>query len=108
MSLYVYLAALNTSAQAWEDTGETIRGSRKSLADIDASLLGPRVATAAQGFIDTWLSEIKSLQTKATDHGDALREAAMLVHQADEDTIARSQQLMAWTDRNASPTAGPS
>ena len=104
MSLYVYLAALNSSAQAWEDTGETIRGSRKSLADIDASLLGPRVATAAQVFIDTWLSQIKSLQTAATDHGDALREAAVLVHQADSDTIARSQQLLAWTDRNASPT----
>ena len=106
MSLYVYLAALNTSAQAWEDTGETIRGSRKSLADIDTSLLGPRVATAAQGFIDTWLSEIKTLQTAATDHGDALREAALLVHQADADVVARSQSLLAWTDRNASPTGG--
>lgn len=106
MSLYVYLAALNTSAQAWEDTGETIRGSRKSLADIDANLLGPRVATAAQGFIDTWLTEITSLQTAATDHGDALREAVLLVHQADADTIARSQELLAWTDRNASPIGG--
>lgn len=106
MSLYVYLAALNSSAQAWEDTGETIRGSRKSLADIDASLLGPRAATAAQAFIDTWLSEIKTLQTTATDHGDALREAALLVHQADADAIASSQQLLAWTDRNASPTGG--
>ena len=106
MSLYVYLAALNTSAQAWEDTGETVRGSRKSLADIDASLLGPRVATAAQGFIDTWLTEITNLQTAATDHGDALREAALLVHQADADTIARSQELLAWTDRNASPIGG--
>lgn len=106
MSLYVYLAALKTSAQAWEDTGETIRGSRKSLADIDASLLGARVATAAQGFIDTWLSEIKTLQTAATDHGDALREAALLVHQADADVVARSQQLLVWTDRNTSPTGG--
>ncbi|MEO5665979.1 MAG: hypothetical protein ABIR39_22140 [Nocardioides sp.] len=106
MSLYVYVAALKTSAQSWEDTGETIRGSRKSLSDIDASLLGPRVATAAQGFIDTWLTEIKSLQTAATDHGDALREAALLVHQADADSIARSQELLAWTDRNVSPTGG--
>ena len=24
--------------------------------------------------------------------------------QADSDTIARSQQLLAWTDRNTSPT----
>ncbi|EON24331.1 integral membrane sensor signal transduction [Nocardioides sp. CF8] len=104
MSLYVYLAALNTSAQAWEDTGETIRGSRKSLSDVDAGLLGPRVATAAQAFIDTWLSEIKALQTTATDHGDALREAAMLVHQADVDVIERTKQLLLWTDRNISPT----
>lgn len=103
MSLYVYLAALLTSARAWEETSETIRGSRKSLSDIDASLLGPRVATAAQAFIDTWLSEIKTLQTAATDHGDALREAALLVEQADADTIARSQQLLAWTDRDVSP-----
>ena len=106
MSLYVYLAALNTSAQAWEEAGETVRGSRKSLADIDASLLGPRVATAAQAFIDTWLTEIKSLQTAATDHGDALREAALLVHQADADAIEHSQQLLTWTDRDVSPTGG--
>lgn len=106
MTLYVYLAALRTSAQAWEDTGETIRGSRKSLTDIDAGLLGPRVAIAAQAFIDTWLSEITSLQTAATDHGDALREAALLVHQADADVIARSQQLLVWSDRTTSPTGG--
>lgn len=106
MSLYVYLAALNTSATAWEDAGETLRGARKSVGDVDASLLGPRVAPAAQAFIDTWLSEIKALQTAATDHGDALREAAVLVHQADADTIARSQQLLVWTDRDVSPTGG--
>ncbi|UUZ58638.1 hypothetical protein [Nocardioides sp. B-3] len=73
MSLYLYLAALSRSARAREDAGETIRGSRKSPADIDASLLGPRVATAARAFIDTRLSEIKTLQTTATDHGDAAR-----------------------------------
>jgi hypothetical protein len=106
MSLYVYLAALSSSAQAWEDTSETVRGSRKSLSDVDASLLGPRVATAAQAFIDTWLAEIKTLQTTATDHGDALREAALLVNQADTDAIERSQQLMVWTDRNVSPIGG--
>ena len=39
MSLYVHLAALNESAQAWEDTSATVRGSRKSLSDVDASLL---------------------------------------------------------------------
>ena len=104
MSFYVYLAALSTSARAWEDTSETIRGARKSLADIDATLLGPRVATAAQAFIDTWLIEIAALQTSASDHGDALREAALLVHQADTDAIERSRQLLTWTDRDATPT----
>lgn len=106
MSLYVYLAALTTSAQAWEDSSETVRGSRKSLADIDAALLGPRVATAAQTFIDTWLAEIKKLQTSASDHGDALREAALLVHQADTDVIERNKQLLMWTDRSTSPIGG--
>jgi len=106
VSFHVYLAALNTSAQAWEDTSETIRGARKSLADIDASTLGPRVASTAQAFIDTWLSEIKTLQTSASDHGDALREAALLVHQADTDAIERNQQLLLWTDRDTTPTGG--
>lgn len=107
MTLYVYLAALQTSAQNWEDNAETIRGSRKSLDDIDPSLLGPRVAAAAQVFIDTWMAEIKVLETSANDHGDALREAALLYHHADQDVIERSQQLLAWTDRNISPTGVP-
>jgi len=104
MTLYVYLAALNTSAQAWEDTSETVRGASKSLADVDASLLGDRVAGAAKSFIDTWMTEIKRLQTTAGDHGDALRDTALLYAQADSDVIERSQQLMAWTDRNVSST----
>lgn len=104
MSLYVYLAALNASAQHWEAAGETIRGARRSLADVDAALLGPRVATAARAFMDTWLAETKTLQTAASDHGDALREAALLVHQADADAIDRSQQLLLWTDRDITPT----
>ena len=106
MSLFVYLAAVNKAALAWEDTSETVRGSRKSLADIDTALLGPRVASAAQGFLDTWLSEVKTLQSSASDHADALREAALLVHQADADMLERSQQLLIWTDRSASPTGG--
>lgn len=104
MSLHVHLAALTSSAQAWEDISETIRGSRKSLSDVDAGLLGPRVAAAAQAFIDTWLTEIWDLQVSATDHGEALREAALLVHRADTDVIERSQQLLLWTDRDVSPT----
>src|SRR5215207_8827296 len=102
MSLYVYLAALNRSAQAWEDTSETVRGSRKSLSDVDASLLGDRVESYARAFIDTWMTEIKRLETTADDHGDALREAAMLNARADRDVIERSQQLMVWTDRRVS------
>ena len=106
MSLYVYLAALNESAQAWEDTSETVRGSRRSLSDVDASLLGPRVESSAQVFIDTWMTEIKRLQTLASDHGDTLREAALLFDHSDRDAVERSQQLLVWTDRATSPTGG--
>ena len=106
MSLYVYLAALTTSAQAWEDTGETVRGARKSLSEAKPSLLGDKVVDAAQAFIDTWMDEIKSLQTAATDHGDALRDASLLYDQADSDVVERSQQLLVWTDRDTSPTGG--
>ncbi|MCW2835740.1 MAG: hypothetical protein JWN68_3693 [Nocardioides sp.] len=107
MSLYVYLGALTTSAQAWEDTSETIRGANKSLMEVDVDLLGDRVAGAAQGFIDTWASEINRLQTTARDHGDALREAALLYEQADTDVVERSQQLMVWADRDVSPGSVP-
>lgn len=106
MSLYVYLAALNKSAQAWEDTSESVRGSRKSLSDADVSLLGNRVAGAAKSFVDTWMTEIKRLQTTAADRGDALRDAALLYAHADSDVIERSQQLMVWTDRDVSPREG--
>ncbi|HXH77504.1 type VII secretion target [Nocardioides sp.] len=107
MSLHVYLGALITSAQGWEDTSETIRGANKSLTDVDVNLLGDRVAGAAQGFIDTWASEINRLQTTTRDHGDALRETALLYEQADTDAIERSQQLMVWTDRDVSPSSVP-
>ena len=107
MSLYVYLAALTTSAQAWEDTSETVRGASKSLSDVDANLLGDRVAGPAKSFIDTWMTEIKRLQTTASDHGDALRETALLYEQADTDVVGRSQQLMVWADRNVSLNGSP-
>jgi hypothetical protein len=103
-SLSVYLAALTASAQAWEETSETVRGARKSLTDVDATLLGDRVAPSARAFIDTWMTEIKRLQTAATDHSDALRDASLLYDRADTDVVERSRQLMAWTDRDASPT----
>jgi len=106
VSLYVYLAALNESAQAWEDASETVRGSRKSLSDVDGSLLGQRVQSYAQVFIDSWMTEIKRLQTLASDHGDSLREAALLFDHSDRDAVERSQQLMTWTDRDVSPTGG--
>jgi hypothetical protein len=104
MSLYVYLAALTSSAQAWEDTSETVRGSRKSLSDVTPSLFGDRVESHAQAFIDAWMSEIKRLQTLASDHGDSLRETALLFDHSDRDAVERSQQLVAWTDRDVSPT----
>lgn len=106
MSFHVYPSALFSSARAWEDTSETVRGASKSLADVDANLLGDRVSGAAEAFIDAWMLEIKRLQTAAADHGDALRETALLYHQADTDVVERSQQLMAWADRNVSPTGG--
>ncbi len=106
MSLYVYVAALIASAQSWEDTSETVRGASKSLADVDANLLGDRVARAAQSFIDTWMTEIKRLQTTAADHGDALRDASTLYHQADTDALERSRQLLTWTERDASTLGG--
>jgi hypothetical protein len=52
------------------------------------------------------MAEIKRLQTTASDHGDALREASLLYAQADGDVVERSQQLMVWTDRDTSPTGG--
>lgn len=106
MSVYVYLAALSTSAQAWEETSETVRGSRKSLADAAPSLLGDRVEGSARSFIDAWMKEIKRLETTAADHGDALRDARLLYAHADNDVVERSQQLMVWADRNISPTGG--
>lgn len=98
MNLYVRLVALEKSAQVWEDAGETVRGASKSLADVDANLLGERVAGAATTFIETWMTEIKRLQSVASDHGDALRETVLLYGQADGDSLERSQQLMVWTE----------
>lgn len=106
MSIYLYLATLNTTAATWEETSETIRGSAKSLADIDTTHLGPRVASAAGVFIEAWTTEIKRLETAARDHGDALRETALLFGTSDEDALERSQHLLTWTDRNTSPTVG--
>jgi hypothetical protein len=107
VSLYVYLEALRSSAQAWEDQGEVVRGGRKSLGDVDASLLGARVRPAAQAFIDAWDKEIKRLEDAAGNHAQALRDAGLLFQQSDQDVVERSQRLMTWTDRNASPTVGP-
>jgi hypothetical protein len=106
MSLYVHLAALQRSAQSWEEQGEVVRGGRKSLGEVDATLLGARVQPAAQAFIDAWMQEVKRLEQAAGDHADALREASLLFRQSDQDVIERSQQLMAWTDRATSPTGG--
>jgi hypothetical protein len=103
MSLYVYLAALQRSAESWEEQREVVRGGRKSLGEVDASLLGARVQPAAQAFIDAWMQEVKRLEDAAGDHADALRDASLLFQQSEQDVIERSQRLMAWTDRTASP-----
>jgi hypothetical protein len=107
MTLYVYLEALSRSAQSWEDQGEVVRGGRKSLGEVDASLLGARVQPVAQAFIDAWMTEIKRLEDAAGHHAEALRDASLLFRQSDQDVVERSQQLMAWTDRNTSPTVHP-
>lgn len=107
MSLRVDPAALAMSAQAWEDTSETVRGARKSLSDVSASVLGDRVEKSAQAFLDTWMDEISRLQTTAADHGDALREVSLLYAQSDSDVVDRIEQLLVWTDRNVSPVRGP-
>lgn len=106
MSLYVYLEALSRSAQSWQDQGEVVRGGRKSLDEVDASLLGARVQPAAQAFIDAWMTEVKRLEDAAGDHADALRDASFLFQHSDQDVVERSQQLMSWTDRDLSPTGG--
>lgn len=106
MSIYLYLATLNSTAVTWEETSETIRGSAKSLTDIDTTHLGPRVASAAGVFLETWTTEIKRLETAARDHGDALRETAMLFSISDQDAVERSSHLLTWTNRNLSPTEG--
>lgn len=107
MSFQVYLDALGRSAQSWEDQGEVVRGGRTSLGEVDASLLGARVQPAAQAFIDAWMIEVKRLEDAARDHAQALRDASLLFLHADQDAVERNQQLMSWTDRNASPTVGP-
>lgn len=103
MTFNAYLPALLSSAQAWEDTSDQVRGTRKSLADIDTGLLGDRVSTHAESFIDTWMVETKRLETDATDHGEALRESTALFAHSDGDALARNQQLLSWTDRDATP-----
>jgi hypothetical protein len=107
VSLHVHLAALSRSARSWEDQGDVVRGGRKSLGEVDASLLGARVRPAAQAFIDAWMTEVKRLEDAAGDHADALRDASQLFRQSDQDALGRSQQLMSWTDRNVSPPVGP-
>ena len=106
MTLHVYLRALRDAAQAWEDQGEVVRGGRKSLGEVDASLLGARVQPAAQAFIDAWMKEVKRLEDAAGNHADALRDASLLFQHTDQDVIERSQQLMTWTDRDVSPVGG--
>jgi hypothetical protein len=107
VSLYVYLEALRRSAESWDDQGAVVRGARKSLGEVDASLLGARVQPAAQAFIDAWMTEIKRLEDAAGDHADALRDASLLFQRSDQDAVERSQELMSWTDREVSPTVGP-
>lgn len=97
---------LMASAQAWEDASDRVRGARRSLVDIDTAVLGPRVAPHAESFLDTWLAEITRLGADATDHGEALRDASSLYARADEDALARNEQLLRWSDRGATPIAG--
>lgn len=106
MTLRAHGPALMASAQAWEDASDQVRGARRSLADIDTAVLGDRVAPHAEEFLDTWLVETTRLGTDATDHGEALRDACSLYARADEDTLARNEQLLRWNDRSATPVPG--
>lgn len=106
MTLLARTVALHRAAGQWEDRAEELHGARTTLGDADPSLLGDRVAGAAQAFLDTWRREIDRLHREAEGHVTALRGAAADLDQADTGSADDLRHLMAWDDRTATADGG--
>lgn len=103
MSVQVWFARLRQAADVWDDGREALTGAGTSLTEAPLELLGSRVEPHARTFVDTWSAELRRLAAAADQHAVALRDTATLFSMADQLSVAESQALLPWMDRDAAP-----
>ena len=106
MTLNVWLSELARAEQVWDDQAETLGDARRSLLGAETSLLGPRVAAAADEFVGTWADRLDRLRDDADAHAQALGLARARFLVTDLDQVSRLQQLLPWSSRSTSPGGG--
>lgn len=101
----VWIDALRTSATEWDDQAEELRGARRSLNSASSSTadLGPRVAPAAEAFLDAWINGLKDRVEDAAAHSTALSDAVTAYQVTDAAQSERLAQLLPWDERNLTP-----
>lgn len=104
LELQIYHAKLQATAKVWDDADERLTGAATSLGEADVALLGSRVAPAARAFVTTWAAEIRRLQKASSEHAEALRATSSSFRATDDESVQRAQTLMAWTQRDMTPT----
>jgi hypothetical protein len=109
MTLQVWSAAVRRAATGWRDQSERLDGPRRNLGQADTGLLGSRVGPVAATFLTTWEERVTALGDRAERHADALDAAALDFLLADTESVARTQELLLWGDRDTPPlrSVGP-
>lgn len=106
MSINVWFGELASAGRVWDDQAETLGDARRSLLGADTSLLGPRVAAAADEFVTRWAERLGQLSDEADAHAAALALARSRFLATDLDQVGSLQQLLPWTARSAGPGGG--
>ncbi|GAA5140665.1 hypothetical protein GCM10023340_01160 [Nocardioides marinquilinus] len=93
-TIAMYLEALRSGEAVWRDQSAELGTVATSLADVDAALLGARVAPGVQAFLDGWGAQLASLGRRAEGHADAVHDAAARLGLVDDETAARLAALL--------------
>lgn len=107
MTLGVWRATLLSTANGWDQQAEALAGALSSLNRADTSLLGPRVAAAAEDFLATWRAQLKSQIAEAERTADSLRATAQSYFVTDAGAQASISQLVPGGQQGLAPGPAP-
>jgi hypothetical protein len=87
------------AARDWEEQADVLHSASRNLSQAEVSELGPRVATAAARFVETWRAELDAMEREAINHSQALAAVRLDFLLTDQQASTDLRDLVPWADR---------